>query len=186
MLRADHGVPMLGIYPGISERDVAAEGVPNDRDRCQLLLVDELDQVVDVTRHAVASVGRPSAVAVPTEIACGGVPIPSKIPRDPVPIPAMILAAVNEQERRSTRIAPVHVIQAERLRKIDARGLPSGVVDRYRCWAYRRLESLRGPSAEGRKTTTASDRFAPGRIIGSFREVEVELTFTPPGEMGRA
>src|SRR5512135_397425 len=64
------------IYAGVAERNIATERMSDDRGRRQLLLMDKLAQVVDVASHAVASVGRPLAVAVSAEIGCDDVPIP--------------------------------------------------------------------------------------------------------------
>src|SRR3990167_9164534 len=57
----DHDQPghVRGVDPGVAQRDVAAQGVRDDRHRRQPLLVDELREIVDVAGHRVAAVGGP-------------------------------------------------------------------------------------------------------------------------------
>src|SRR5437773_2244817 len=49
---------------GVAQRDHAAEGVRDDADRREFLLMDQLSQIVDVTGDRIIAVGRPLAVAV--------------------------------------------------------------------------------------------------------------------------
>ena len=42
--------------------------------------------------------------------------------RHPVPVAAMVAPAVDQQQRRRGRVAPVHVVQPQPLREIDAGG----------------------------------------------------------------
>ena len=111
-----------GIDPGVAERDVAAERVGDDRDRRQPLLVDELGEVVDVAGHRVAAVGRPLAVAVAAQVGRDDVPVVPQRRRRPVPVPAVVAPAVEQEQRRLVRIAPVHVVQPEALGEVRVRG----------------------------------------------------------------
>ena len=100
---------------GVAERDIATEGMRDDRDRRQRLLMDELRQVVDVRRHLVVPVGRPLAVAMPAQVRADDVPIAPQLLRDPVPVPAMVAPAVNEEKRRRVGIAPIDIVHAQTL-----------------------------------------------------------------------
>ena len=55
----------IGINAGIAERDHAAQRMRDYRDRGELLLVDQLGEIIDVTGHRVVAVGRPLTVSVP-------------------------------------------------------------------------------------------------------------------------
>src|SRR3546814_4220979 len=59
---------ILRIDAGIAQREIGAEGMGDDRDRCELLLVDELGDVIDIGRRRIAAVGGPLAVAMAPEV----------------------------------------------------------------------------------------------------------------------
>src|SRR3546814_9008212 len=59
---------ILRIDAGIAQREIGAEGMGDDRDRRQLLLVDELGDVIDMGRRRIAAVGGPLAVAMAPEV----------------------------------------------------------------------------------------------------------------------
>src|SRR5215470_7225953 len=67
-LDGDEVPHFLWINAGIAECDVASERMPDDRDGCQLLLMNELCHVIDVTCHGVAAGSRPLAVAVAAQV----------------------------------------------------------------------------------------------------------------------
>src|SRR6516225_12144538 len=61
----DQPSDVVWINAGIAQRDHAPERMGEDRDRRELLLVDQLSEIVDITGHAVFPVGRPLTIAVP-------------------------------------------------------------------------------------------------------------------------
>src|SRR5215470_10486358 len=107
----------LGIETGVTQGDLAAERVGDDRHRRQALLMDELRQIVDVAGEGVAAVGGPRAVAVPAQVGRQDVPVVPECRGRPVPGAAVITAAVQHDERRLRGIAPVDVVQAQALRE---------------------------------------------------------------------
>lgn len=121
-LDGDQPPRLVGIEAGIAERDMAAQGVSDDGDRRQFLLMDELGEVVDVAGHGVAAVGRPLAVPVAAQIGRDDVPVMAQRLGDPIPVPAMVPAAMKEEQRRRAGVAPIHVVQAQPLGEIDPRG----------------------------------------------------------------
>src|SRR2546428_8826281 len=85
---------------GITERDVAAERVRDDRHGRQPLLVDELGEVVDVAGHRVAAVGGPLAVAVAAKSGRDDVPGLAPRPRRPGPVATVGAPALHDHQRR--------------------------------------------------------------------------------------
>src|SRR5262249_16444524 len=124
----------------------------------ELLLMDELGEIVDVARHVVIAVGRPLAVAVTAQVGRDDVPLVPQPRGDPIPVAAMIAPAVEQDQRRRPRIAPVDVMQAQTLGEIDPRGGTGGfVVDHM------------GESRWGR-------RACPSTVCGSGRRTADEAT----------
>ena len=108
--------------PVYDQADRAAERVRDDRDRRELLLMDQLRQVVDVVDHAVVRAGDPLRVAVAAQVGREDVPVVAQPLGDPVPVAAVVAAAVHEHERRRALVAPVDVVQAQALRHVELRG----------------------------------------------------------------
>src|SRR3546814_12708289 len=82
---------ILRIDAGIAQREIGAEGMGDDRDRRQLLLVDELGDVIDMGRRRIAAVGGPLAVAMAPEVGRDDVKVRPQILRHPI-------------DRKSTRL----------------------------------------------------------------------------------
>src|SRR3546814_10762698 len=85
----------------------------DDRDRRQLLLVDELGDVIDMGRRRIAAVGGPLAVAMAPEVGRDDVTVRPQLLRHPIPVAAMIATAVQQEEGRRVRIAPVNIMQPQ-------------------------------------------------------------------------
>src|SRR3546814_11757515 len=94
---------MLRIDAGIAQREMGAEGMGDDRDRRQLLLVDELGDVIDMGRRRIAAVGGPLAVAMAPEVGRDDVKVRPQLLRHPIPVASMIATAVRSEERRVGR-----------------------------------------------------------------------------------
>ena len=99
------------------------ERVSDDRYWCKILpMWIQLRQVIDVVGHGVVTCRGPGGIAVPAQIGRNDVVVSAQIGGDPVPIAAVIAPAMQQDERRRVRIAPVHVVQSQTLGEIDARG----------------------------------------------------------------
>src|SRR5207247_451923 len=71
------------------------------------------EHVVD---HRVGAAYRPGGVAVPAEIGGDEVEVAAQVGRHPVPAPAVVAPAVQEEEGRLVRVAPVDVVELQALR----------------------------------------------------------------------
>ena len=60
----DHLADIFGEEAGIAGRDIAAHRMRNDADGGKVELMDQLRHVIDKTRHFIAAIGRPGAVAM--------------------------------------------------------------------------------------------------------------------------
>ena len=106
-----HLLHPVGIGAGVLQRDRAAERVADDGD---LLDAERAQQLVDVERvvdHRVAAADRPLRVAVAAQVGRDDVEVAPQILRDPVPVARVVAAAVDQQQRRLLRVAPVDVVQ---------------------------------------------------------------------------
>ena len=130
-LDRDQRLHLLGIDAGVAQRDVAAERMGNERHRREPLLIDQLREVVDVAGHGVGAGRRPLAIAMAAQVGRDDVPVVAQPLRHPVPIAAMVLAAVQQDQRRRVRVAPVDVMQPQPLREIDPRGGAGGFLLRH-------------------------------------------------------
>ena len=127
-------------------------------DRRQFLLMDELGQVVDVARHRVVAGRRPGGIAMPAQVGGDDVVFVAQCGGHPVPVAAVVAPAMQQQQRRRGRVAPVHVVQPQPLREIDA-----GRWDRQR--SRRRLALLiaQGNRAAWPMLRQADKRLTPRR-----------------------
>src|SRR6185312_17359635 len=85
---------VFGIDAGIAERDVPAEGMGDDRDGRQLLLMDQLREVIEVIRHCVMARGGPGGIAVAAQVRGDDVIVVAQGRGDPVPVAAMVPPAM--------------------------------------------------------------------------------------------
>ena len=100
-----------GYKPAIAKRNIAAERVRHDRNGREFELMDDLREVIDIGRHGIISIRRPGAIPMTAQIGGHDMPIGSQAIGHPVPTAAMILAAMQEQQRGRLRIAPIDVVQ---------------------------------------------------------------------------
>src|SRR6266478_876970 len=106
---------------GITCCDIAAERMADHGHGRKLALMNELGEIVDKTRHGVAAVLRPLAVAMPAQIGRDDVPAVAKPLHHPVPAARMIAAAMDQHQRRRVRIAPIEIMQTQALRNVGMR-----------------------------------------------------------------
>ena len=124
---------VLGIASGVPQGDVPTQGVGNDPQRRQLLLVDELGDVVHELRWCVRGPCAPLRVTVTAQVRRDDVVPLLKVRGGPVPVVGMITVAVDEQQRRGVRVAPVEVVQPELLEKYECDvgpGIPGSLARR--------------------------------------------------------
>jgi hypothetical protein len=93
----DQPIDAVGIDAGIAQCDHAAEGMGKDRYRRELLLVNQLSEIIDITSHTVIPVGRPLAVAVTAQVGRQHVPLTAQTVGHPIPVATMVPPAMNEQ-----------------------------------------------------------------------------------------
>src|ERR1700674_2365419 len=113
---------LVRIQAGIAQRDVAAQRVSDDGNRCEFDLMSDLRQVVDIGCHRVITVRGPGAVAVAAQIRGHDMPVGAQAVGHPIPAAAMVPSAVSQQQWRCRRIPPVDVVQLQALRNITMRG----------------------------------------------------------------
>jgi len=120
----------------------------DDGNRAAVELVDQLGEVIDEAIDRVIAVGRPGAVAMAAQIGRDDVVMVAQPFGDPVPVAAMVAAAVDEQQGRCARIAPIDIMELEPLRDKAVRG-GAGTCHRIILvvWSSfkRRLVSIRQP-----------------------------------------
>ena len=117
-LDGDHLAHILRIDAGIAQRDIAAIRVRNDRQRRQLLLVDQLREVIDAGAHRIVAISRPAAVAVTAQVRRDDVPVMAQFLGHPVPAAAMVPPAMQQDQGRRIGIAPIDIMKAHALRDI--------------------------------------------------------------------
>src|SRR5258708_28146753 len=78
--------------------------------------------MVDKTRHGVAAILRPLAVAMPAQIGLNDVPAVAKPLHHPVPAARMVAGAMDQQQLLRLRIAAIEIMQAQALRDVGVRG----------------------------------------------------------------
>ena len=93
----------------------------NDPQRRELLLVDELGDVVHELRRCVRGPCAPLRVTVTAQVRRDDVVPVLEVRGGPVPVVGMIAVAVDEQQRRGVRVAPVEVVQPKPLREVRVR-----------------------------------------------------------------
>src|SRR5258708_7650995 len=104
---------------GVEQRDLPAQRMRDDGESRELGLANQLDDVVDEVDEIVTTPGRPLRVAVPAQVRCKYSVIAPKILGHPVPTSAVVPPAVDQEQRRRSRVAPSNVMQAQALREID-------------------------------------------------------------------
>ena len=113
---------IVWIDPGIPQRDVAAVGVGNNRNRCEFFLMDELSKIVQAGPRRILAIGRPSAITMPSQVGGDDMPILAKFLGNPVPATAVVSSAMQENQRWSGFIAPIHIVKTKALRNIGLGG----------------------------------------------------------------
>ena len=115
-LDRDELVDALGDGAGVLERDGAAERVADDGERRAFDLVDEGGDVERELGDRVHAADRPGAVAVAAKVRrVDGIAVDETF-GDEVPVAGVVLAAVDQEQRRLTAIAPDDVVELHALR----------------------------------------------------------------------
>src|SRR3546814_14897044 len=96
---------ILRIDAGIAQREIGAEGLGDDRDRRQLLLVAELGDVIDMGRRRLAAVGAPLAVAMAPEVGRDVVKVRRQLFAPPTPIAPSTATTRQREEGAAVGIA---------------------------------------------------------------------------------
>ena len=105
-----HLCHLVRVHAGVFQGDGPAQGVPDDRDRLQVLLGDELGDVVDVVDHGVAGAVDPLRVPVSAQIGGDDVVVVAQGLRHPVPVAAVVASAVDEEQGRLLFVPPVDIM----------------------------------------------------------------------------
>src|SRR5690242_5589313 len=136
----------------------------HDRHRCQFLLMDELREIVDVTRHRIVPGRRPRGIAMATQVRGDYVVLVTQRCRDPVPTAAMVAAAVQEHQRWRGGIAPIDIMQPQPLREIyTGRRAGRGQIH----LAHSKADACRrGPVATGREPSTPASHSSAAPAAG--------------------
>ena len=72
--------------------------------------MDQLGEIINISRDCVIAVGRPLAVAVTAQIRRQNMPVMPQCIGDPIPVAAVVAPAMDEEKRRRLRIPPINIM----------------------------------------------------------------------------
>jgi hypothetical protein len=111
----------LGVGAGELQRDGSSQGMADHGEIVELESLHQLGHVEDELRLAVHASDRPGAVAVTAKIRGDDVVVTTQVAGHPVPAAGVVPTAVDQEQRGRTLVSPVHVVEPEPLRDVEAR-----------------------------------------------------------------
>ena len=106
---------------GIPQRNAASERMGNDRKWCEALLMDQLSEIIQVARMAIASAHYMGRITMASEVGRDDMKSVPKSLRDPVPIVTVVTVAMHKQRWWRLWVAPVQIMETETLTIVRVR-----------------------------------------------------------------